>query len=137
MSEAGDHVADTHTLVWHLVQGPELSRAARAILRNADAGLLRIVVPSIALVEIVYLAERGRVAADLLQQMLGFLADPGRPYRLADLDEDVVRALPRVPRSAVPDMPDRIILATAVHLGLPLISRDERIRAAGLVPIVW
>ena len=137
MSEAGDHVVDTHALIWHLVGGTELSTTARAILLDADAGNRRIVVPSIAMVEIVYLAERGRVGADLLEEMLGFLSDPVRPYRLAALDEPVVRAIQRVPRSAVPDMPDRIVTATALHLGLPLISRDERIRASGIVPIVW
>ena len=137
MSEAGDHVADTHTLIWHLIQSQELSSTARTILLDADAGHRRILIPSIALVEIVYLAERGRVAADLLQRMLGFLADPGRPYRLAALDEDVVRSVQLVPRSAVPDMPDRVITATALHLGLPLISRDERIRAASVVQVVW
>ncbi len=31
-----------------------------------------------------------------------------------------------------PDMPDRIIGATALHLGLPLITRDGKIRASDL-----
>jgi PIN domain nuclease of toxin-antitoxin system len=137
VSEAGDLVADTHTLIWHLVGSAELSATARAILRDADAGRRRVFVPSIALVEIVYLAERGRIGTDLLQQMLGFVADPNRSYPLAALDESVVLTIPRVPRSAVPDMPDRIVAATALHLGLPLISRDERIRASGVVPIIW
>jgi PIN domain nuclease of toxin-antitoxin system len=34
-------------------------------------------------------------------------------------------------------MPDRIIVATALHLGFPLISRDEAIQRAAVVPIVW
>jgi predicted nucleic acid-binding protein len=41
-----------------------------------------------------------------------------------------------VPRTAVPDMPDRIVAATAVFLGVPVISRDGRIRAANL-RTVW
>ena len=41
-----------------------------------------------------------------------------------------------MPRDVVPDMPDRIIAATAVHLGLPLITRDERIRSAG-IKTIW
>jgi len=40
-----------------------------------------------------------------------------------------------VPRAEVPDMPDRIIAATALHLGLPLISRDRKIQLAGLQTI--
>jgi len=33
-------------------------------------------------------------------------------------------------------MPDRIIAATALHLGLPLVTRDQRIAAAG-IKTVW
>lgn len=38
---------------------------------------------------------------------------------------------------AVADMPDRIIVATALHLGLPLISRDAAIARSAAVPMVW
>jgi PIN domain nuclease of toxin-antitoxin system len=34
-------------------------------------------------------------------------------------------------------MPDRIVVATALHLSLPLISKDERIQTAGIVPAIW
>ena len=37
-----------------------------------------------------------------------------------------------VPRSDIPDLPDRIIAASAVHLGVPVISRDGKIRASQL-----
>ena len=36
------------------------------------------------------------------------------------LDYNVASALRSIPRDIVPDMPDRIIAATALHLGLPL-----------------
>jgi predicted nucleic acid-binding protein len=41
-----------------------------------------------------------------------------------------------IPRDAVPDMPDPIVAATAVYFGLPVISRDGRIRASN-VRTVW
>jgi predicted nucleic acid-binding protein len=52
------------------------------------------------------------------------------------LDDAVARAVGRVPRETVPDMPDRIIAATAIHLDLPLVSRDGRIRMTG-IKIIW
>jgi len=55
---------------------------------------------------------------------------------LADLTAGVVEALTRVPRTHVPDMPDRIIAATALHLGLPLMTRDRSIQRAG-VRTIW
>jgi len=35
----------------------------------------------------------------------------------------------------VPDMPDRIIAATAIYLSLPLITKDDAIRSAGIITI--
>jgi len=42
----------------------------------------------------------------------------------------------QVDRAQVPDLPDRIIAATALHLGLPLISRDRKIQLAD-VETIW
>ncbi len=33
-------------------------------------------------------------------------------------------------------MPDRIIAATALHLGLPLVTRDRRLQAA-IIQTIW
>ncbi len=41
-----------------------------------------------------------------------------------------------VPRETVPDMPDRIIAATALRHNLPLLTRDSRIQAAG-IKTIW
>jgi len=46
------------------------------------------------------------------------------------------RSLPLVPRDLVPEMPDRIIAATALRLDLPLITRDGRIASAG-IKTIW
>ena len=42
----------------------------------------------------------------------------------------------QVSRDSVPDMPDRIVAATAVYLGVPVISRDGRIRASS-IQTIW
>ncbi len=35
------------------------------------------------------------------------------------------------------DMPDRIITATALELGLPLITKDQKITDAQVVEVIW
>ena len=55
---------------------------------------------------------------------------------LFELTNAVVDALARIPRTAVLDMPDRIIAATALHLGLPLISKDHKIQVSG-IQTIW
>jgi predicted nucleic acid-binding protein len=38
-----------------------------------------------------------------------------------------LEAMRQVPRAQVPDLPDRIVAATAAYLRVPVISRDGRI----------
>jgi PIN domain nuclease of toxin-antitoxin system len=58
-------------------------------------------------------------------------------YDVAPLDKGTVEALKQVPRTAVPDMPDRIIAATAYQLGLPLITRDSKIKESKIMQVIW
>ena len=51
-------------------------------------------------------------------------------------DRGMALALQLVDRAQVPDMPDRIIAATAVAARVPAISRDGRIRLSS-VPTIW
>jgi PIN domain nuclease of toxin-antitoxin system len=132
-----DYVADTHALYWHLINDPSLSITARRLLTAADQRLNQVFVPGIALIELVYLTERGRAAPEALTELLARIDSPTIDYVLAGLDQETARAMHVVPRSAVPDMPDRIIVATALQLGLPLITRDGAIHRSGVVPVVW
>jgi predicted nucleic acid-binding protein len=55
--------------------------------------------------------------------------------RVAAVDAEVAEAVYKVPRQSVPDLPDRIIAATALCRNLPLLTRDARIQSAGIVTI--
>jgi len=129
-------VTDTHALIWYLRDDQRLSPAASALFEACAQDGESIWVPSICAVEIIYLAEKGRIPPDMLQSFIDGMAAPGTVLKLAGLDLSTVQALTTIPRAAVPDMPDRIIAATAVSLGFPLISRDGRIRASGIAT-VW
>jgi PIN domain nuclease of toxin-antitoxin system len=84
----------------------------------------------------VYLVEKKRLPAIARERLLQALDDPDRPPRLVPLDRAVVDAVETVSRNDVPDMPDRIVAATALALQLPLVSRDARIRASQ-VQTIW
>jgi PIN domain nuclease of toxin-antitoxin system len=60
------------------------------------------------------------------------LADPDHVLKEAPFTVAIVDTLRLVPRVAVPDMPDRIVAATAVYFGVPVISRDGLIRASSV-----
>jgi len=76
---------------------------------------------------IIYLEEKGRIPGSLRKQLAAALQEGSSGLMLAPLTREVAEALAELPRSEVPDMPDRIIAATALQHGLPLISRDRMI----------
>ena len=129
-------VTDTHALIWYLEDTSRLSSAANQAFDRCDKREIVVYIPTICIVEIVYLQERGRISADMKAQLEAGLMAGTSGMVLANLTSEVVDALATIPRDSVPDMPDRIIAATAIHLGLPLISKDSRMPLSG-VSIIW
>jgi PIN domain nuclease of toxin-antitoxin system len=131
-----DVVTDTHGLIWYLEDSLRLSAAARDAFDRCDRGEMLVYVPTICLVEIVYLQEKGRISLELMAKLNAELQAGGSGLSLCDLTPDIASAVARVPRALVPDMPDLIIAATALCRGLPLISRDQKIRLSE-VETIW
>jgi PIN domain nuclease of toxin-antitoxin system len=131
----GPVVVDTHTAVWYLQRDERLSRRARAAIVDALAEGHVIHLPSISLVELVYLVEKGRIPTTASERVDLVVRDPESGFRLAPLTLEVAEATRRISREDVPDMPDRIIAATALALALPLVTRDGKIRTANLQTI--
>jgi PIN domain nuclease of toxin-antitoxin system len=129
-------VADTHTALWHLFDDARLSVRAGDFIDKAAAARRRIAVSSISLAEVVYLIEKNRLPPSVYDDLKRALGDPDHVLKEAPLTIEIVDALRQVPRVAVPDMPDRIVAATALYFGVPVISRDGRIRASN-VHTVW
>ena len=130
-----DYVTDTHGLIWYLEDSPRLSEQAGKCFDMCDRGDCSIYVPTICLVEIIYLQEKGRIPSDMKARLDSELCAGISGIELADLTPEVVELVSKVPRNQVPDMPDRIIAATALYLGFPLITRDHKIKFSGLQTI--
>lgn len=129
-------VADTHAAIWYMLKLPHLSSNALAALDGATTNGDPIYLASISLVEIIYLVEKGRLPQVAQDRLNDALIDPNSALVLAPLSLTVAQAVQRISRNVVPDMPDRIIAATAVDLNLPLVTRDQKIRLAG-IKTIW
>ncbi|NJN65361.1 MAG: type II toxin-antitoxin system VapC family toxin [Chloroflexaceae bacterium] len=128
-------LADTHAVVWYLGTPGKLTAAATAALDGATQAGAPIYVASISVIEVLYLVEKGRLLPLALARLLNALDDPHSGLVPVTLDLAIVQAMPRIAYTAVPEMPDRIIAATALYLGVPLVTRDLRIRASGITTI--
>ncbi|HET7035131.1 MAG TPA: type II toxin-antitoxin system VapC family toxin [Thermomicrobiaceae bacterium] len=128
-------VADTHTVIWYLYDDPRLSTTARTAIESAAADGHQVGCSAITLAEIVYLVEKGRIHPAAFSRLMSALDLPGAVLRELPLDRTVASALPTIDRERVPDLPDRMIAATARLYDVPLITRDRQIRTAGLQTI--
>ena len=129
-------VADTHTAIWYLFDDPRLSTASSSFIDRAATDGNRIAISAVSLAEIVYLTEKARIPAVVYEELRVALADPDHVFKEAELTVEVVEAMRTIPRTAVPDLPDRLVAATAVYFGVPVLSRDGKIRASG-VRTIW
>ena len=132
-----DLAIDTHAAVWYFAKSPQLSATARNAVNNAIANGFVIILPTISIVEIVYLIEKGRLVPQTLTSLMQALKLPKSSFVSQDLTEDVAQTLAQIPRSTVPEMPDRIIAATALHLNLSLVTKDHKIRALQNINTIW
>jgi PIN domain nuclease of toxin-antitoxin system len=128
--------ADTHTAVWYLFHNPKLSAGARQAIEAAFAAGDQVGVSSISLVEMVYLGEKGRISPVAVQDLIRGLLDPEYPlYEITG--RCLRRSIPGVNRPRRSSgMPDRIVAATRLRYGVPVISRDGKIRASK-VRTIW
>jgi PIN domain nuclease of toxin-antitoxin system len=124
---------DTHVLLWHFAGGGPLSTRQRRVLSRATPAE-PLLLSDISLWEIATLHERGRVRLRLpLRDWLEQATAPPLVRRV-DLSPAIAAEVASLPSTFHRDPADRIIVATARLLGATLLTRDERIVAAGIVP---
>ena len=113
----------------------DFGATARRVVIGARNGRDVVRVPTTCLFEIVLLTESGRIVPPApfpdwrarLERERGFAIEP---LTADDVEEARARPMLRDPS-------DRLIAGTAARLGVPLLTKDERIRASGRVRTVW
>jgi len=132
----GAIVVDTHTAIWYLLASSKISPVAVAALDEAVMAGDPVYVASISVVEVVYLVEKGKLPEAAFERLIRALDDAHSSFAVVPLDLDIIRAIRKIPKEVVPDLPDRIITATALHLDLPLVTRNLRIHSTP-VKTIW
>lgn len=129
-------VLDTHVLVWTVSDPGRLSKPAVCAIRrarNSDG----VAIASITLWELAVLFSRGflrghgtiEASVRLIVESSGVIVKPITP--------EVASLSTQFPESYPKDPADRLIGATARAEGLPLLTRDERIRSSPLLKTIW
>lgn len=129
------YVTGTHSMVWHMTDDPKLSLKAREAFSMTDNGRDRIFIPCIVFMELLYLAEKGKVPQDLFEDLTAFVSS-SENYSVEKMCLSVIERCKAISRDDVNDPWDRLIAATAMHLGFPLITKDSSLQKIGLIT-VW
>lgn len=132
----GAVVTDTHALIWYLFEPKRLSSLARSSLLQAETSPGVIYVSAISVVEARYLVEKGTLTESVFKELVDSLINADTALTVVPISLDIACALNEVSKQTVPDMPDRIIAATALYLGLPLVTRDRQIQASQ-IETIW
>jgi PIN domain nuclease of toxin-antitoxin system len=103
-------ILDTHALIWHLEGNRLLGSAAKMIIDNPASDL---VLPVIALAEAAFVVEKGRTAIPRVSDLMNDVQADAR-IEIHPLTEEILAA--SLALTAIPEIHDRLIVATGVYL---------------------
>jgi predicted nucleic acid-binding protein len=124
-------VTDTQALVKFMMGKKVINDAAHQAYLSADKGEAVIIIPAIVLMEVMYLFEKNRIEIGILQTE--DLME-SRNYQFEPLSLEILKTASQI--HDIPELHDRLIAATAMHLDLPLITNDPVISKSEFVQIV-
>lgn len=127
---------DTHALLWWTDTTKGLtSRARRVIEKERANGELAI--SAISVWEVCMLVSSGRLTlrVDIDTWLGDMMAIPF--LQVIPIDADIAKTSVFLPNWPHKDPADRFIVATALRLGVPLVTGDSKIRAYKHLRTVW
>jgi len=126
---------DTHAWYWWVNSPEKLARSQRAAiertLKNTEAALL---ISIISCWELALLNEERRIRFSVPAEQWLHEASTVRGIAVVPLTLPIITTAARL--TGLRDPADMLIVATAQHHGVPLVTNDSRIEAANLIRIV-
>jgi PIN domain nuclease of toxin-antitoxin system len=112
---------DTHVLYWWTSEPRRLSPAATRAVTDAT----ELAVASISWFELAWLAQHGRISCPM--PIRAWLQGIAEDVRTVGLTAAIATTAVSLPQSFPNDPADRLIYATAIEQGWPLVTKDQRI----------
>lgn len=128
-------VLDTHVALWALGNVGMLSAPAVQAIEETEAEGNRCVVSTLSFYEVARAIFRGRITPHRPADQI--LAEMERRFLVRPLTPQIALAAAQLPANFPSDPFDRIIAATAMVEGVPLLTADQHIRRSRAVHTVW
>jgi len=127
------YVTDTHALYWYLNSDKRLGTRVKEIYQQALKNDILIFIPSIVLAELYWILNKQDKAN--IFPILFDVFEEADQFRFVDFRAEHVLLFDEL--SKIPEMHDRIIVGVAQTLGIPCLTKDEKIINSNLVETVW
>ena len=122
------YVLDTHVLIWYFIGSKRLKRKLREKIEEVRNAGGRLLVPTIVLAEALAIAEKGKVEFDF-QDMYQLIKNESE-FEIISFSPEI---LEEVLHTKIPEIHDRIIVATAKFYKAGILTKDKIIRESGEV----
>lgn len=124
---------DTHVWLWWVGDQPKLPLPLRRRLQKASA----LVVSAISCWEVGMLVEGGRLKFHVPAKIAIEQACSAHNIHVHPVSDSIATRAGLLGSSFHGDPADRLIVATALELDIPIATKDERIRAWRKVETIW
>jgi len=128
-------LVDTHVVAWLAFDQDRISRKARAAIDGARKSANGLAICDITLLELAILVSKGRIRLDI--SLESFLREVESRFVVLPLSGRACAHAMGLPAVYPKDPADRIIGATALVEGLPLLTADRAIRGSKTVETIW
>ena len=126
-------VTDTHALLWWFTDSPKIGPEAAHLYEKCERGEIIIFIPTIVMAEALSVFERKRIPFDF-KKLFKKIRD-SENYPLVALDYPILKQMLYL--KDIPELHDKIIVATALYLSSPLITKDKAIQNLSFIKSVW
>ncbi len=127
---------DTHVIVWNALNSRELSNLAKEEIERAQT-VGNILIADISLWEIAMLIKRKRMTIDTTYAEFIRLILEALPLKVIQISPEIAYLSVSFGASINLDPADRLICATSIIEGAPLVTADKNLRRSELVHTIW
>lgn len=126
---------DTHVVIWLALEPGRISKRARAAIQETRQRGEGLAISDITLLEIATIENKGRIK--LNASLEAFLAEIEARFIVLPITGRICVSALALPAAYPRDPADRVIGATALVEGLPLITADDGIRRSKTLKTIW
>ncbi len=126
---------DTHVIVWLAADEKRLSRTAKATIDEARQSTGGLAISGFTLYELSLLSRKKQIGLVISLEFL--LSEVEKRFVVLPITGQICVSALTLPAGYPKDPADRIIGATALVEGIPLITIDREIRNSRAFPTIW